>query len=834
MTKNVAVIGSGVSGLTAAYELSRRGHAVTIFEKEDRVGGHSLTVEVDGTPLDVGFQVFNEQAYPNLVRFFDEMGVEMDDTCMSFAVSGQGRVEWGSKSVCGLLGSWWSNLLRPRMWSMLYDMWRFHRHARDHLRRHDGDDDNTQTLRQFCADHGYGEAFMQSYMVPFCACVWSRSPEESLDMRTTHFLRFMDNHSMLSVFSRLQWKTPRHRSSDYVSRVVNHDNVRVKAGVAVRAVVASVKGGDGVEVVFDDDTRPERFDAVILATHADQAAAILPETDPRREQLLGVPYTPNRVVVHRDPSVMPQCGACWSTRTSRRTTKGAVACTYWPSSLQGVPDPNVFVTLNPARELAGVVHDIQMRHPQLTWGQALQLQAPPGCPVHVCGAYEGFGFHEDGHVSGLRAANELLESAGLPGRTVHRPISGAPSAAADVFCRTLSDGVRVGRLWVQVPGRGMVRCGQPASEVQGAAVTLKIHDPSFFNMLAQQGDLGFANAFMAGFVTTDDLTALMCVLLDNRKNLQGSAVTLSNAPYLLRAAVAHWMRANTIAGSQANIRAHYDLSNDMFRLFLDPTMTYSCALFGQAGTDDLETAQKRKYARLIDSAEITASDHVLEIGCGWGWCAVQMVRTTGCRVTGLTLSRDQLAFAQDLVRREKLEDRIELLEMDYRHAAERFAGSFDKVVSIEMIEAVGKENLPTYFACISKSLKPGGTAALQAISLCEDQYEAYCRGDPDFIQQYIFPGGHCPALSQIVTTAASSNLTIDTVYDMRSDYAKTLRCWDDAFMAKRRQVLALGFDERFVRMFHYYFCYCEAGFMKKNIYLYQLRMHKEPESRTPA
>lgn len=269
-------------------------------------------------------------------------------------------------------------------------------------------------------------------------------------------------------------------------------------------------------------------------------------------------------------------------------------------------------------------------------------------------------------------------------------------------------------------------------------------------------------------------------------------------------------RANNVATAQQNIHEHYDLSNEMFETFLDPTMMYSCAVFENPG-DSLQTAQVAKLHKIIREADIKSTDHVLEIGSGWGSFAIEAVRKTGCRVTTVTISEEQFALAQRRINEAGLQDRIDLKFLDYR----KIEGKFDKVVSIEMIEAVGHEYLPEYFATIDKCLKPDGIAYIQAITYPDSRYEQYRRGC-DFIQKYIFPGGLCPSVTAMANAMTnSSSLQIEHLDNIGIHYAQTLRLWRQNFLANESKIRQLGFNDAFVRRWLYYFSYCEAGFETK-------------------
>lgn len=288
----------------------------------------------------------------------------------------------------------------------------------------------------------------------------------------------------------------------------------------------------------------------------------------------------------------------------------------------------------------------------------------------------------------------------------------------------------------------------------------------------------------------------------------------------MRAAV-NWFRRNTKAGSHRNISAHYDLSNEFFALMLDPTMTYSSGVFTAPDTT-LLNASIEKYDRICRKLRLTPQDHVLEIGTGWGGFAEHAVRNYGCRVTTTTISQQQHAYAAERFQQAGIADRVTLLQQDYRD----LRGRFGKLVSIEMIEAVGEKFLPGYFAKCGELLKPGGQMCLQAITIPDERYERY-RKSVDFIQRYIFPGGFLPSMGAIrKCTANHTSLQLNQVDEFGQDYAQTLARWRKNFWNNIEAVRKLGFDERFIRTWHYYLCYCEAGFLARQIHVSQLFFEK--------
>ena len=350
--------------------------------------------------------------------------------------------------------------------------------------------------------------------------------------------------------------------------------------------------------------------------------------------------------------------------------------------------------------------------------------------------------------------------------------------------------VEIGQLTVRDTDGTTTVCGKKPQAGDDAPVTsLDVVRETFWLRLALFADMGFAESYMLGEVACPDLTSFFRIFILNREHLSnGSTLTSS-----ISSAISGLLRkANTLPNALLNISAHYDISNDMFGAFLSPDMTYSCPiwrplsqLIDKDREEPLEEAQYRKMDRFIDNAKLKSSDHVLEIGTGWGSFAIRAVRRTGCRITSLTLSREQKELADRRIADAGLTDNIEVLICDYRALPMPKEGPYDKIVSIEMLEAVGREFLKTYFECIHKLLKPnGGIAVFQCITMPEARYEAYAKGE-DFIRKYIFPGGHLPTVTQLVTSIADGSkgsLVVDSIENIGTHYAKTLRIWNEHFM----------------------------------------------------
>jgi len=334
-------------------------------------------------------------------------------------------------------------------------------------------------------------------------------------------------------------------------------------------------------------------------------------------------------------------------------------------------------------------------------------------------------------------------------------------------------------------------------------VTLSVSDEAMFGAVLARGDIGLAEAYLDGHWDSPDITGLLSLLAKNRAVLK--TAVYGSWRKLLAARVRHWLNGNSRAGSKRNIMAHYDLGNDFYQLWLDPGMSYSSALYRAVDAGDLESAQRAKYRRILRRLKADAGDRVLEIGCGWGGFA-EMAVEQGLQVTGLTLSPAQLAWAQKRV------PGADLRLQDYRDTKEQF----DHIVSIEMFEAVGERWWPTYFKTIAKSLKPGGRAVVQSITIRDDLFADYRKGT-DFIQQYVFPGGMLPSRAAFRAAAAKQGLVVHGEYAFGEDYARTLAEWRHAFEAKWPEIAALGFDENFRRLWRMYLCYCEAGFLAGNV-----------------
>ena len=354
----------------------------------------------------------------------------------------------------------------------------------------------------------------------------------------------------------------------------------------------------------------------------------------------------------------------------------------------------------------------------------------------------------------------------------------------------------------------------------GLVGEVQIHDTSVWGMIASNGSIGAGEAFIHGYWSSPDLTKVVRVLVSNMQVLDAMEGGLARLGRPLIRGL-HWVNRNTRKGSQKNIAAHYDLGNEMFEQFLDPTMMYSAAQFLTAD-DTLEQAQLNKLQRICQKLDLKPEDHLLEIGTGWGSMALYAAQHYGCKVTTTTLSKEQFDYTKNRVVALGLQDQVTLLLEDYRD----LTGQYDKLVSIEMIEAVGHHFLPSYFKQCSHLLKPHGLMLLQAITIREQRYEQ-AKSSVDFIQRYIFPGGALPSVQKMLEIVGKdTDMNMMHMEDFGLHYAKTLRLWHENFRRAHGRLTELGYDEYFLRLWEFYLCYCEGGFLERSIGTAQLLLAK--------
>ena len=390
-----------------------------------------------------------------------------------------------------------------------------------------------------------------------------------------------------------------------------------------------------------------------------------------------------------------------------------------------------------------------------------------------------------------------------------------PAAARAVL--HLLKGLKHGTLDVQLPDGSSAHFGTQASGEPRAAI--RLHNWNVCSAALKSGDIGFAESYIAADWTTPDLTTLLTLFVANRDEIETVVYGSWWASLLYR--VKHLLNRNSRQGSKKNIHAHYDLGNEFYRLWLDPTMNYSSAWFEGDRSSDLAQAQWAKVRRALRECSVQPGQRVLEIGCGWGALAECAAREFGATVTGVTLSTEQLAWAQHRLADTGLPG--ELRFQDYRDIAD---GPFDAIASIEMFEAVGREYWPSFFSSLKRQLKPGGKACIQSITIRDDLFERYVKSS-DFIQQYIFPGGLLPSPQAFRAAASQAGLAVVNELDFGLDYAETLHRWRERFLGADACVRKLGFDTRFMRIWEFYLAYCEAAFATGNTSVMQFTLQRD-------
>ncbi|MCC1481489.1 SAM-dependent methyltransferase [Roseibaca sp. Y0-43] len=358
-----------------------------------------------------------------------------------------------------------------------------------------------------------------------------------------------------------------------------------------------------------------------------------------------------------------------------------------------------------------------------------------------------------------------------------------------------------GRLDVRLPDGRVFRL---QGKHPGYVAELDVHDPDLFARLIREGDLGFSDAYLEGGWSTPDLQALMDLLADDNPALYDEVLPMKAVRLVEK--FRHWLRRNHKTQARKNISYHYDLGNDFYSLWLDDSMTYSSGIF-TTGQESLEAAQEAKYAAMVDRMGVKPGDHVLEIGCGWGGFAEYAAAKRGLKVTGLTISQAQHDYAVARMERLGLSDKVDIRMQDYRDTR----GEFDGIASIEMFEAVGQRYWPTYFSAVRDRLRPGAQAVIQIIMVPDARFKHYS-SNVDFIQKHIFPGGMLGAPGPVRKVAEEAGLSYVDTHDFGQSYSETLRRWHDSFTARWDEISAMGYDERFKRMWDFYLTSCAAAF----------------------
>ncbi|CAH8334221.1 unnamed protein product [Eruca vesicaria subsp. sativa] len=846
----VAVIGGGVSGLGSAYVLANDDAVkeLVLFEKEESVGGHARTMPFDGVDLDLGFTVFNSVTHPSMMKFSKNLGVDMEASDMSFSVSldnGRGW-EWGCRHGLSSLFAQKTNILNPYFWQMIRETKKFKEDVLKYLEDLESnlDIDRTETLGEFLKSHGYSDLFQKAYLVPVRGLIWPSSSDSVLKFSAYSVLSFCRNRHLFQLSGSPQWLTVAGGSHTYVAKVkaeLEKRGCKIRTNCEVQSVETSE---DGCIIVKTEDGSQEVFDRCILAVHAPYAVKLLGKQATYDEtRVLGAfQYTNSDLYLHRDTDLMPRKTGAWSAWNFLGSSENKASVTYWLNIIQqnlGEEHDPFFITVNPEYTPKKTLFKWTTSHPipSLSTCKATQelyqIQGKRG--LWFCGAYQGYGFHEEGLKAGMAAAQGLLGKDMVPALTnpKHMVPSLTEKGARFFFTRFVRQFISTGCLTIHEEGGTVFTFEGKDSRCHLKSI-LEVHSPQFYWKVMTQADLGLADAYINGDFSFFDkergLLDLIMILIANKElNSKNSKLAKKRGwwtPMFLTASLAsannflkHVSRQNTLTQARRNISRHYDLSNELFALFLDDTMTYSSAVF-KSVDEDLRTAQMRKIYLLIDKAKIEKNHEVLEIGCGWGTLAIEVVRRTGCKYTGITLSVEQLKYAEEKVKEAGLEDRIKFKLCDYRQLSD--AHKYDRIISCEMLEAVGHEFMETFFSHCEAALAEDGIFVLQFISIPEERYDEYRRSS-DFIKEYIFPGGCLPSLARVTSAmASSSRLCIENVENIGIQYYQTLRCWRKTFLERQKQINDLGFDDKFIRTWEYYFDYCAAGFKTLTLGNYQV------------
>uniref|UniRef100_A0A8R7R7K5 Cyclopropane-fatty-acyl-phospholipid synthase n=1 Tax=Triticum urartu TaxID=4572 RepID=A0A8R7R7K5_TRIUA len=784
---------------------------------------------------------FNQVTYPHMMDWLEGLGVEMERSDMSFSVStqskgGGGGCEWGNgNGISGLLAQK-TNILKPSFWRMVSEIIKFKNDALTYLEdhEHNPDLDHNETLGQFIQSHGYSLSFQEAYLIPVCTGMWSCSSQDVFSLSAFFVLSFCRNNDLLQLFRHTQFPTVKPCSQSYANKVkgeLESMGCRIKTSCRVKSV-SSLDGLGGFRVLENDGSE-ETYDSVILGVHAPNALKVLGvEAKHHERRILGAcQYVQRDIYLHCDQNLMPRNSSAWSAWNFLGTTSRGFSVTYWLNQIQKIESARPFlVTLNPPCVPDHVLlkRNTRLPVPSVAVAKAYlqldQIQGKRG--IWFCGTYQGHGFYEDGLKSGKAAAQDLLGKMN-PKKMIP---SWTEAVARFLVARFFNQYISIGNL-ILVEERGSVFTFGKACDKCRVKSVIQVHDPLFYWKVAIEGGMGLAEAYIDGCFSvldkTEGLLNLILILIANRDERRNRRIArkgfwLSPVYVLAQLAYAkHFLRhtsmKNTATQTRRNISQHYDLSNDFFSLFLDKSMTYSCAVFKD--NESLEAAQQHKLSLLINKAKVKRGHHVLDIGSGWGSLAMEAVKQTGCKYTGVTLSAEQHKYAERKVREAGLEDRINFLLCDYRKIP---PFKYDAIISCGMIEHVGHEYMDEFFACCESYLAEDGILVLQFISVPEERYEQY-RKRPDFIKEYIFPGGCIPSLARIMSAmTTSSRFCIEHVENIGPNYYTTLMHWRDNFMANKDEVLALGFDERFLRIWEYYLIFSAAGFKSRALGDYQV------------
>ncbi|KAJ8423813.1 LOW QUALITY PROTEIN: hypothetical protein Cgig2_033069 [Carnegiea gigantea] len=745
-----------------------------------------------------------------MTELFDSLGIDTEASDVSFPVSldrGLGY-EWGSRNGLRSLFAQKSNLLKPNFWKMLRELKKFKNDAIMYLEEHENnqDLDCTESLGHFIKSHGYSEFFQKVYLVPVCASIWSCSSDRVMDFSAFSVLSFCRSYHLLQLSGHPQWLNVRKRSHHYVKKLREELEVRgsqIRTGCEVYSVSTSDNGQQSFNLrltlivmfclynssfigfsascrLFYGYDSQDIYDGCIMAVPAPDVIKILGKEAMHDEmRILGAFHD---IFLHHDESFMPSNPAAWSAWNFLESTGGEAFLTYWLNVLQNISETSVpfLATVNPPYLPKNVLLKWSTGHliPSVAAAKASRefniLQGKRG--ICFFEAYHGNGSYEGGLKAGMMTAHAML---GRRFTFLRNPKQMVPSWTEAALRHYV---IRFFKHFISAGCLTLLEEGGTALTFKGSdkrctwKSALRVHNSSFYWKVATEGDLGLADAFINGDISFVDkneglLNFFMVILanlylyppaseFENRSHgYKGgwrpiiSTAAIASAKYL-------YQHEKHNCPARQNVARHYDLSNEMFSLLLDETMTYSCAIF---------------------KAKVEEHHELLEIGCGWGSLAIEVVKKTGCRYTGITLAEEH-----------------------------------------EMLEEAGDEYYEKFFRQCESVLGENGILVIQTISIPDQRYGAHIRSS-DFMKEYIFPGGCLPSLSRITSAmAAASRLCVEHVENIGGHYSRTLRFWRKKFLENQREICLLGFDEKFLRVWEYHFDYCASGFMTRTTADYQV------------
>ncbi|XP_051129245.1 uncharacterized protein LOC127250129 [Andrographis paniculata] len=855
----VAVVGGGISGLAAAALLAKEGVEVVVYEKEAALGGQGqamLTVTVDdGTVLDLGFLLFTDQvtACPEVVEFLESLGVDNEVwNRMSFSVSldeddDEGGCEWGNRNGWSSLFAQKRNALNLSFWKMIREAINFRKDAAnyiDELERNQGIE-RKETLEQFVQRGHYSQLFQKAFLIPTCSSLWPSCPSQVMNLSAFSVLSVLrSHHTFQQLFSCPQKHTVKWRSQSYIHKVEKELEGR-GCRIRTNSQVHSVSTNENGCIVTCKDGMERAYDCCVIATRAPDAVKLLGEQATYDQlRILGAfPYAYSDIFLHHDTNLMPKNPSLWSSTNFLTSADNKAYITYWLNNIQNIGEtkPPLLLTVSPPQthRPIGIVFEGSTSRPipSVAASKASSelinlIQGKRG--LWFCGSYQAYGLPEDSIKAGMLVANTLLQKSFSVANTLKHLVPSWPETLARLQVTRFFERFIASGFLILMEDGGATFAFKGCRKKSNLKVVLRVHNPQFYWKVATEADLGFADAYINGdssFLDKNEglLNCFLMFSINTDLYTQTSKLERKRGwwtPMLYTSLAAsakyffkHVVRYNTVSGARKNISQHYDLSNQLFSLFLDETMTYSCAIF-ENPHEDLKAAQLRKVHLLIKKARISKEQHVLEIGCGWGSLAFEAVKLTGCKYTGITLSQKQFEYAQQKVKEAGLEDKIEIILCDYRELPK--GPKYDRIISCGMIESVGHQYMDTFFRCCESALAPNGIIVLQFISMAEAKYNEY-RHSPGFIKEYIFPGGCIPSLNRVISAMATgSTLSVVHLEEIGCHYFPTLRRWREKFLQNQSQVMALGFDEKFVRTWEYYLDYCAAGFKLCMIGDYQI------------